>query len=188
MENPAHGGVFFCAPGRAHLLGGGSPLHARHGEVLAKGKGAPGDWGSEGSWRQSAGATNRKPMRRGGETSRQKSAKSHTCTDCRGVDPTRISVKVGAQYPGRSGDLPCATDTGRCWDGSPEVSKGLSRRQRRRPEHVTPRVGQTIVDANCGSRSLDTEGLRRGGWAEPGQSACGCGGLRGGVWTNEIGG
>ena len=41
-------------------------------------------------------------MRRGGEMSRQKSAKSHTCTDCRGVDPTRISVKVGAQYPGRS--------------------------------------------------------------------------------------
>src|SRR5579859_2918007 len=52
--------VFICAPGRAHLLGGASPLHTRHGEVLAEGKGVLGDWESEGSSRQSAGATNRK--------------------------------------------------------------------------------------------------------------------------------
>src|ERR1700689_4156677 len=50
----------FCAPGRAHSLGGGSPLHSRHGQVLAEGNGFPGDWESEGSSRQSAGATNRK--------------------------------------------------------------------------------------------------------------------------------
>jgi hypothetical protein len=28
--------LFFGAPGRAHLLGGSSPLHARQGEVLAE--------------------------------------------------------------------------------------------------------------------------------------------------------
>ena len=55
--------LFLCAPGRAHSLGGESPLHTRHGEVLAEGKGSPGDWRSEGSWKQSAGATNRKRMR-----------------------------------------------------------------------------------------------------------------------------
>jgi hypothetical protein len=53
-------GLFVCAPGRAHSFGGGSPLHTRHGEVLAEGKGALGDWRSEGSRKQSAGATNRK--------------------------------------------------------------------------------------------------------------------------------
>ena len=28
-------GFFCCAPGRAHLLGGASPLYTRQGEVLA---------------------------------------------------------------------------------------------------------------------------------------------------------
>ena len=51
---------FLCAPGRAHLLGGESPLHSRHGQVLAEGNGFSGDRESEGSWKQSAGATNRK--------------------------------------------------------------------------------------------------------------------------------
>ena len=41
-----------CAPGRAHLLGGESPLHTRQGEVLADGKGVVGDCESEGSPRQ----------------------------------------------------------------------------------------------------------------------------------------
>jgi hypothetical protein len=51
---------FLGAPGRAHALGGESPLHGRHGQVVAEGKGAPGDWGSEGSWKQNAGTTYRK--------------------------------------------------------------------------------------------------------------------------------
>src|SRR6266542_4662518 len=51
---------FFRAPGRAHALGGESPLHTRQGEVLAEGKGVAGDCESEGSPRQSAGLTNRK--------------------------------------------------------------------------------------------------------------------------------
>jgi len=34
--------------------------------------------------------------------SRQKHAKPDTYTERGDVDPTRISVKVGAQYPGRS--------------------------------------------------------------------------------------
>ena len=39
------------APGRAHLLGGESPLLARQGEELAQGKGFAGDCESEGSLR-----------------------------------------------------------------------------------------------------------------------------------------
>jgi hypothetical protein len=33
----------FCASGRAHSFGGESPLHSRHGQVLAEGNGFPGD-------------------------------------------------------------------------------------------------------------------------------------------------
>jgi hypothetical protein len=36
----------------------------------------------------------------------QKSVKSDTCTEHDDVDPTRISVKEGAQYPGRSDGVP----------------------------------------------------------------------------------
>jgi hypothetical protein len=54
---------FGGAPGRAHPLGGESPLHSRHGQVLAEGNGFPGDRESEGSRKQSAGATNRKRMK-----------------------------------------------------------------------------------------------------------------------------
>jgi hypothetical protein len=50
----------FGAPDRAHSLGGESPLHSRHGQVLAEGNGFPGDRESEGSRKQNAGATNRK--------------------------------------------------------------------------------------------------------------------------------
>ena len=38
-----------------------------------------------------------------------------------------ISGKVGAHYPGRSADLPCATDIERCGDELAEVSRGHSR-------------------------------------------------------------
>src|SRR5699024_10983728 len=51
---------FFGAPGRAHLLGGESPLLTRQGEELAGGKGDAGDRSSGGSPKQSAGLTNRK--------------------------------------------------------------------------------------------------------------------------------
>ena len=43
------------------------------------------------------------------------------------VNAADISVKVGAHYPGRSADLPCATGIERCRDGSAEVSRGHSR-------------------------------------------------------------
>ena len=58
---------------------------------------------------------------------RQISSKSDTCTESMDVYAAGISVKVGAHYPGRSVDLPCATGTGRCRDGSAEVSRGHSR-------------------------------------------------------------
>src|SRR5271157_1139497 len=35
------GGFFIGAPGRAHSLGGESPLHTRQGEVLAERQGCP---------------------------------------------------------------------------------------------------------------------------------------------------
>jgi len=60
FRNAAFRCVFFGAPGRAHPSGGESPLHSRHGQVLAEGNGVSGDRESEGSRKQSAGATNRK--------------------------------------------------------------------------------------------------------------------------------
>ena len=65
-------------------------------------------------------------MRRHGGVRRQISSKPETCTERRDVHPTGISVKVGVSYPGRSGDLPCATGIERCRDGLPEVSRGHS--------------------------------------------------------------
>ena len=56
------------------------------------------------------------------------SSKPDTCTERCDVDPTGLSVKVGAQYPGRSVDLPCAIDLARCREGSPEVSRSHSSR------------------------------------------------------------
>ena len=41
IENPRLTRVFIGAPGRAHSLGGESPLHARQGEVLAEPQGCP---------------------------------------------------------------------------------------------------------------------------------------------------
>ena len=100
MERSAIGSSF-GAPGRTHLIGGESPLLARQGEELAKGKGFAGDCESEGSrtakrWPDVQEADTR---RRTGVRS-PKSSKPKTCTET--VDPTGISVKVGAQYPGRS--------------------------------------------------------------------------------------
>ena len=58
---------------------------------------------------------------------RQISSKSKTYPEGMDVDAAGISVKVGAHYPGRSADLPCATGIKRCWEGSAEVSRGHSR-------------------------------------------------------------
>lgn len=55
------------------------------------------------------------------------SSKSDTCTEGVGVNAAGISVKVGAHYPGRSVDLPCATAVERRREGSTEVSRGHSR-------------------------------------------------------------
>lgn len=96
-------GLFFGAPGRAHLLGGESPLLARQGEELANGKGYAGDCESEGSR-----MAKRWPDEQEADTRRRigvrwpKSSKPKTCTERCGVYPTGISVKVCAQYPGRS--------------------------------------------------------------------------------------
>lgn len=58
---------------------------------------------------------------------RRISSKSDTCTESMDVYAAGISVKVGAHYPGRSVDLPRATDIARCGDGLAEVSRGHSR-------------------------------------------------------------
>ena len=68
---------------------------------------------------------------------RQVSLKSNTCAENMVVNAAGISVKVGAHYPGRSANLPRATDIARCRDGLGEVSRRHSRliRPSRRPEH-----------------------------------------------------
>lgn len=98
---------FHGAPGRAHLLGGESPLLARQGEELAEGKGFAGDCESEGSWMAKRWPDEQEAdMRRCIGVRWPYSSKPETCTERCGVDPTGISVKVGAQYPGRSGRVP----------------------------------------------------------------------------------
>ena len=54
-------------------------------------------------------------------------SKSCTCTEGADVYAAGIRVKVGAHYPGRSVNLPCATGVVRCRDGLAEVSRGHSR-------------------------------------------------------------
>ena len=54
------------------------------------------------------------------------SSKSDTCTERMEVDAAGISVKEGAQYPGRSAGLPCATTVERRWEGTAEVSRSHS--------------------------------------------------------------
>lgn len=67
-------------------------------------------------------------MRRRVGVKRPISSKPGTCTERHDVYPTGISVKVGAQYPGRSADLPeRATGVERRGDGAAEVSRGHSR-------------------------------------------------------------
>jgi hypothetical protein len=58
---------------------------------------------------------------------RQMSLKSNTCTESFGVNAADISGKVGAQYPGRSVTLPCASVAERRCDEMTEVSRGHSR-------------------------------------------------------------
>ena len=53
--------------------------------------------------------------------------KPSTCTERRDVDPTGISVKVSAQYPGRSAMLSLVTEGAeRGSDPMAEVSRGHS--------------------------------------------------------------
>ena len=68
---------FFCAPGRAHSLGGENPLHTRQGEMLAERQRRYREVGSGGSCGQSAGLTNRKRIEatRWGETAKKVKAR-----------------------------------------------------------------------------------------------------------------
>ena len=92
-----------CPLGRAHLLGGESPLLARQGEELAERQGCSGRLEI---WRKPK--AKRWPDEQEADTRRRCgvrrpiSSKPNTCTEHNGVDPTGISVKVGASYPGRS--------------------------------------------------------------------------------------
>ena len=82
-------------------------LYSPGREELAAGKGFAGDCESEGSRR-----AKRWPDEQEADIGRRtgvrcpKSSKPETCTERCDVDPTGISVKVGAQYPGRSDRVP----------------------------------------------------------------------------------
>jgi hypothetical protein len=59
------------------------------------------------------------------------------------VDAAGIWDEGHAHYPGRSGNLPCATSIERCWDGLPEVS----RRHISRPDQsMKGRTCQSVHD------------------------------------------
>jgi len=83
------------------------------------------------------------------------SSKSKTCPEGMDVNAAGISVKVGAPYPGRSVDLPCATGIERCREGSAEVSRGHSRSiDRTEGPNVKYGVGvSNFDDQRRGSRS-----------------------------------
>src|SRR5216110_3474935 len=100
-------GLFFCAPGRAHVLGGESPLHTRQGEVLAERQGCRGRLRIRRKLKAKRWPDEQEAdMRRRSGVSRQISVKPDTCTERCDVYPTGISVKVRAQYPGRSACVP----------------------------------------------------------------------------------
>jgi len=99
----------FCAPGRAHPLGGASPLQTRQGELLAERTGLYREGKSEGSRRQSVVPDEQKPHKRlPCRMRRQVTSKSNTCTEGMEVYAAGISVKVEAHYPGRLFNLPSA--------------------------------------------------------------------------------
>ena len=70
--------------------------------------------------------------------SRQTSAKPDSCTERGDVDPTRTSVKVSAQYPGRSGGVRL------CYEDR-EVLGGAVRSQ---AEAVVGREAEGLNDAD----------------------------------------
>ena len=119
---------FYGAPGRAHLLGGASPLLTRQGEDLAERQGCRGRLRI---WRKPKAKRwpdeQEADTRRGSRVRCPLSLKPNTCTESCDVDPTGISVKVSAQYPGRSACVPCATGVERRRDAHTEVSRGHSR-------------------------------------------------------------
>jgi hypothetical protein len=122
------GSHFLCAPGRAHSLEGESPLRTRQGESLAERQGCPSQGGIRRKPQAKRWPDEQKPhKRRQGWMRRQRSSKSDTCTESFDVYAAGISGKVGAQYPGRSAILPCASDAERRRDGMAEVSRGHSR-------------------------------------------------------------
>jgi hypothetical protein len=117
-----------CAPGRAHSFEGESPLRTRQGESLAERQGCPSRGGIRRKPQAKRWPDEQKPhKRRQGWMRRQRSSKSDTCTESLDVYAAGISVKVGAQYPGRSVILPRASVTERWRDEMAEVSRRHSR-------------------------------------------------------------
>jgi hypothetical protein len=122
------GSHFLCAPGRAHSFEGESPLRTRQGESLAERQGCPSRGGIRRKPQAKRWPDEQKPhKRRQGWMRRQRSSKSDTCTESLDVYAAGISVKVGAQYPGRSVILPRASVTERWRDEMAEVSRRHSR-------------------------------------------------------------
>jgi hypothetical protein len=120
--------LFFCAPGRAHSFGDESPLHTRHGQVLAEGNGFSGDRESEGSRKQSAGATNRKRIEAApwGEQAERCEARYMYGTRCRISDAHKR--EGGCAIPGeicqRAAVLRGSRGSRRRWQKSAEAIVG----------------------------------------------------------------
>ena len=107
-------------------------------------------------------------MRQCGGVSRRVYAKPDTCTERRAVDPTGISVKVSAQYPGRSDALPRASGVGRRCDGVSEVSRGHSSCRKFRQRRAEPVMsGQSHVLSAWTERKLRGD---TGAYSETGEA------------------
>ena len=104
---------------------------------------------------------------------RQISLKSNTCTESMDVDAAGISVKVGAQYPGRSVNLPCATVAGRQSEGLAEVSRGHSRTSDRTEGPNVEHWEETLISMTAGDaegRDEKSATNGRGPWWNSGAS------------------
>jgi hypothetical protein len=137
--------LFYCAPGRAHSLGGESPLLTRQGEELAERQGCRGRLRI---WRKPKAKRwpdeQEADRRRHGGVRRRLSSKPETCTERRDVYPTGISVKVCASYPGRSAWVPRATSV-------LPASRGVGRLRQKSAETIVGAVwpkGRTLETAS----------------------------------------
>ena len=156
-----------CAPGRAHRLGGESPLLTRQGEELA---GRQGCCGQLRIWRKPQAKRwpdeQEADTRRYSGVRRQVSSKPDTCTERCNVNPTGISRKVARITLG--GPPACLVllalrDAGMGWRESAEAILAiLTKSQRAEPAKSGKGAMSPLSLDSCPERELATRAVGAG--------------------------